>query len=237
MKKLLIILSIFLTLSMNGFTLTAKGEAEPSSNTTTTANSEEQAEAEARAQAERDKELYASGKIKIDLGFNISPGMSFNSTRITSEGERKFMFAGQASFRTIFYFSDYTGMITDIGIEYYGSKETQGDSYYKKFKLLYGFLSVSYLLKFKDLLIFFGPIVDFPLYGKYEDPVYNYSSLSSFTIPNVGFTFGTGVFVYKSKGFKLYIGFNLKYQFLTYTRIPSAGSKIMAMFLDFSMFF
>jgi hypothetical protein len=91
---------------------------------------------------------------------------------------------------------------------------------------------------YKDLCIFFGPYIDvYPIYAKFENPTYSYDDSSSFTFPNVGFNFGVGFFVYKSKGFKLYTGFNLKYQFITFTRNVQEGSKILALLIDVSFLF
>ncbi len=231
MKRLLFIIIFIFIQSITGFSA-------ESANTGNENNQvKKQPEAVPVTQKQKDKELYGVGDVKIDLGLNIGGGISFNTTRISTEGDRIFMFAGQVSFRAIFHFSYFSGMIFDAGVEYLSMKEKQ-DTYTPEYRLLYGYIAASYLMLYKRLCIYFGPFIEFTILGKYEkienDVIDDHSS---FTFPNVGFNFGAGAFVLRSKSFKLYVGFSMKYQFLSCMRVAGSGSKILAFFLDVSMFF
>ncbi len=239
MKRITIILFILLLTTISAFaaTITDPGGRGDASAQDAGEQPVIPGEQSTQTQKDKDKELYGIGDVNINIGINVAPGISFNSTRITGDGSRIMMFSGQLAGRAIFSFSYFSGMIVELGFQYASVRENQGDTYFKKFTLIYGFVSASYLMTYKDLCIFFGPFVDFLVYGKYEEPNDDYDSWSSFTFPNVGFTFGLGFFVMRSKGFKLYTGFNFKYQFLTFTRITQAGSKLLALYADVTFYF
>ena len=170
------------------------------------------------------------------IGFNLSGGLSTNTTAMLSDGSKKPHMALSFSCRTVFYFSAMSGVLVEGGMHYLGAKETQ-EAYFRRYEIWYGFVSVAYLMRHKGFIFFFGPYFGAAFAGKYSDSYSNSSSTKKYTFPDVGLNIGAGFIVLRHKKFDLYTGLNIKYQLASFTRESSLGSKIMALLVDVTFYF
>lgn len=185
----------------------------------------------------REQEEQATGMKKLEIGVNTNFGISMNSATMTSEGTRYAMLSGGLSCRALLHFTLLSGMMFEAGFHYQAAREETEEGYFTKFQLFSGFLSVAYLMTYKDFSFFFGPYMEFLIYGKNENSSYEYDKHSMFVFPNLGFSFGFGFTPVRKKTYNFYVGLNFKYQLLTFTRISTAGSQMLAILLDITFYF
>lgn len=170
------------------------------------------------------------------LGLNVSPGGSFNVNNITLEGKRAMRITGQISCRGAYYFSSFSGIMFDVGMHIFRVKETQ-DSYFKSYDLMYAFIAVTPILKYKSFRFYAGPYFGFLFYGRYADNAESIKENSYYTLPDIGLSLGGGWVIHSTDKMELYLGLNMKYQLVNFRRNSAAGSRILTFFVDVSLLF
>ncbi len=172
------------------------------------------------------------------LGFNFAPGLSWNSKKLLSDGEKYINFSMDFGIKGMFSFSNITGLI--LGMQFSKIKlEEKNSSVSLEHNLSYFQLTISPFLRFKNLFFSTGLYIDFIISGEQINNSNVDIDNKKYTLPNLGLIISVGYLINIYKIFSIYIDLKLKYGLNDFLKdsLTSPTSNIFGLYLDISFFF